>query len=119
MRRSEGGFTLVEMLVVLLILAILMLVGIAAYLGMRDRASDGAAKAVLRQALPSVHAYSSDHGTWAGMTLAALRADYDRGLDGVTVVSADADGYCLQAIVEDRPWFAAGPPLQVSQASCA
>jgi prepilin-type N-terminal cleavage/methylation domain-containing protein len=119
MRRSEAGFTLTEMLVVLLIMAVLFTIAVSVFLGMRERASDGAAKSALRQALPAVHGFHADHDTWTGMTLAQLRNDYDRTLANLTIVSSDDDGYCLQSSVNDRVWFAAGPPLDISSTSCA
>ena len=116
--RRADGFTLIELLVVLLVLAILLAVGMASYLGMRQRASDGAAKSDLRTALPSVYAYSTDNGGYSGMTITDLQS-YDSGLGPITIVAADDDSYCLSSTKNGRTWFGSGPPLSVSQTTCA
>src|SRR6266508_1618336 len=77
---GESGFTLIELLVVMIILAILTAIAIPSYLSFRDRANNSAAGADLRAAIPSVEAWFSDHGTYAGMTVASLRADYDQSI---------------------------------------
>jgi prepilin-type N-terminal cleavage/methylation domain-containing protein len=116
--RRDDGFTLIELLIVLLILAILLTIGIASFIGMRQRASDGAAKANLRAALPSVYAYSTDNGGFTGMTIAELER-YDSGLGPITILSADDGAYCLSSTNNGRTWFGSGPPLSVSQSTCA
>lgn len=49
--RREEGFTLIELMVVVLVIAILVAVGLPTLFGARSRAQDGAAKANLRTAL--------------------------------------------------------------------
>ena len=97
--RSEKGFTLIELLVVMIILAILMAVAIPSYLSFRDRANKSAAGADLRAAIPSVEAWFSDHGTYAGMTVASLQADYDQSISSgiITLGALSATSYCVQA----------------------
>lgn len=51
MTRDEHGFTLVELMVVVLIIAILIAIAIPSFLGARSRAQDRAAQASLRNAL--------------------------------------------------------------------
>jgi prepilin-type N-terminal cleavage/methylation domain-containing protein len=120
LRRAQDGFTLVELLVVLVILAVLMLVAVTSYLGFRDRAADRVSQAALRQAVPSAHAYAGDHdGAYLGMTAALLQSQYDRGLTDVEVIAADDDSYCLRSTVNDRVWYGSGPPLTLSRSACS
>jgi prepilin-type N-terminal cleavage/methylation domain-containing protein len=60
----EGGFTLIELMVVVLIIAILIAIAIPTFLGARSRAQDRAAQASLRNALvaaKSIHTDSQDY----------------------------------------------------------
>ena len=97
--RSEKGFTLIELLVVMIILAILTAIAIPSYLSFRDRANKSAAGADLRAAVPSVEAFFSDHGTYAGMTVAGLKASYDQSLNPsiISLGTLSATTYCVQA----------------------
>ena len=83
--RSEKGFTLIELVVVMAILLILAAFVIPSYLGFGDRANKNAAAADVRAAVSSVEAWHLDHGTYTGMTLAALKASYDQSLDASIV----------------------------------
>jgi type II secretion system protein G len=106
--RSEQGFTLVEMLVVLIIIGILLAIGVPSYLGFRDRANDSAAKANVRAALPAVQAYHADHGDYDGMTATVLKSMYDQNVR-LTTVTETGSAYCIQSTVNDKSWKIAGP----------
>jgi hypothetical protein len=82
-------------------------------------AEANAGAADLRASIPSVEAYFSDHGTYAGMTLDKLRSNYDSSIDAnVEIVSAGAETYCVQATRGGQTWFKAGPSAQIAQGSC-
>lgn len=60
-RDSEEGFTLIELMVVVLIIAILIAIAIPQFLGARERAQDRAAQSSLRNALTAAKtAYVDD-----------------------------------------------------------
>jgi Tfp pilus assembly protein PilE len=81
---------------ILLILAALV---VPSYLAFGDRANRNAAGAELRAAASAVEAWHSDHGTYAGMTVAALKASYDQSLSVSTVSfgTLSATTYCVMA----------------------
>jgi type IV pilus assembly protein PilA len=121
--RSEKGFTLIELLVVMIILAILTAIAIPSYLSFRDRANKSAAGADLRAAIPSVEAFFSDHGTYAGMTVGYLQTAYDQSIDPsiITVVSAGASTYCVKATAPGdttKVAYKAGPSAQIGTTVC-
>jgi type II secretory pathway pseudopilin PulG len=101
----EQGFTLVGMLVVLIVIAALLLIAVASYLGFSARAGTRTAAADVRAAVSVAEAYRADNETYAGMTVAVLKG-YDSGLaiDHVKV-SADGRTYCLDKTVETRQAF--------------
>jgi type IV pilus assembly protein PilA len=66
----EGGFTLIELMVVVMIIAILVGIAIPAFLGARKRAQDTASKSNLRNALGTAQTIYTDNQTYlatAGM----------------------------------------------------
>ena len=117
--RREDGFTLIEVLVVVVIMAILLAVAVGFQAGARERAADATARSNIRTAVPAIEAYRADTGSYAGMTTAALQTSYSPGVEGVTVVSGDAMGYCVSATAAGATWFKAGPDAQISQTACS
>lgn len=118
MSAREDGFTLVELLVVLVIIAILVSFGLAFHYGARERASDATARSNLRTATPAFEAYRADNGGYDGMTLAALRSAYSPGIGGIAVVWTATDDYCVSSTVNGRSWWKQGPGSEITTASC-
>ena len=73
--REEGGFTLIELMVVVLIIAILIAIAIPTFLGARKRAQDKQAQANLRNALTAEKTYYVDKQDYASDDVAAELAD--------------------------------------------
>lgn len=72
-RSGEQGFTLVEVMVVVLIIGILLAIGIPTFLGARTRAQDRAVQSNLRTAQTSALVIFTDEGTFRTSTPANLR----------------------------------------------
>lgn len=68
--QDDKGFTLIELMVVVLIIAILIAIAIPTFLGLRRRAQDRAAQSNLRNGLTAAKAFYTDDETYAGFTVA-------------------------------------------------
>jgi type IV pilus assembly protein PilA len=68
----EDGFTLIELMVVVLIIAILIAVAIPTFLGLRRNAQDVAAKESATISLKAAKAIFTDSDSYADVTLAEL-----------------------------------------------
>src|SRR5882672_8453116 len=64
LRKKEDGFTLIELMVVVLIIAILIAIAIPTFLGARKRAQDKAAQSSLRNELTAAKTLFTDNETY-------------------------------------------------------
>jgi len=87
MTRSRDGFTLVELLVVVVVIGILTTIAIPRYAGSKDKAYVAAMKADLRSAAMYEEQYALDnHGQYfSGTATAASTVNGFRASPGVTV----------------------------------
>ena len=123
-RDEEQGFTLIELMVVVLIIAILIAIAIPTFLGARQRAQDRAAQSDLRNGLTSEKTYYTDNQAyvdtanpaniatlkaiesalgWGNAAPAKLRADV-----GDAVLAGDKGVVCLTEASKSGTVFSLG-----------
>lgn len=72
---NESGFTLLELLVVMIVLATLLAIAIPAFYNQTDKADDARAQSDARAAVVAVETWASDNdGSYVGVDVAAIQA---------------------------------------------
>jgi len=98
-RNEESGFTLVELLVVMLILGILAAIAIPAFFSQRDKGYDSDAKANARTVQTALETYAVDNGgSYASADMTAL-ADIEGTINGMDVTLTPAPGAKTYTVV--------------------
>lgn len=123
---GDDGFSLIELLVVIIIMGILAGIAVPIFLNQRARAHDASAKADLRNLANFEEIYFVDYGGYADIATIVAKEPRVSASSGVTlsVVRYDTDlGYCLAAVhaASGRTWYwdsQAGGLQPLGAASC-
>jgi general secretion pathway protein G len=94
--KKQKGFTLVELMIVIIILAVLTGIAIPSYLALRNRAREQATRAEMQNIATAIAIYEADHEEFPTGDIDALKAaleaddESDTGAYMVNVPTADA-----------------------------
>ena len=121
--KDQDGFTLIELMVVVLIIAILIAIAIPTFLGLRSRAQNRSAQSDLRNALTAAKAFYTDDesfGDGAGALpdfdetnaeLVEPSIDFEaaggEGIVGIAVASGDQVVLTTQSEAGSPNWYCA------------
>jgi type IV pilus assembly protein PilA len=94
-RNGDQGFTLVELLVVIVIIGILVAIAIPVFLNQREKGWASAAQSDLRNSAPVAETWFADHGTYTGLLTTGMVKTPDVTL---TIGRANDAGYCINAV---------------------
>jgi type IV pilus assembly protein PilA len=117
---DEPGFTLVELLIVMLVLALLAAIAMPSFYGQRDKARDAEAKQTLTTAQLAAETYALDNdGSFSGVTVADL-AQIEQTLNGtpLTVLAAGPRTYKLEVVSGSNSVFSLERTAAGTERSC-
>jgi general secretion pathway protein G len=95
--RKDKGFTLVELMVVIIILAVLTGIAIPSYLALRDRAKIQATRSEMQNIATAIAVYEADIGSYPATTMAEL-------IDALEADAVGGDGAYMANVPENDAW---------------
>jgi type IV pilus assembly protein PilA len=117
---QEAGFTLVELLTVMLILAVLVAIAVPAFFGQSVKAKDAQAKQGLGAARMAIELIERETGSYAGITRADLEAE-ERTLVNVALnePATTSDTYTLEVVSSSGATFSVSREAEGLDFDCA
>lgn len=115
------GFTIVELLIVIVVIAILAAITIVAYSGIQDRAKASAAQATAKQAYTTITGYAVEHADTypADLATAGLANSGDTSYQYRVNNSANPKTFCLTTTKNSVSYFVSNSASSPAAGACA
>ena len=106
MSKKANAFTIVELLIVIVVIAILAAISIVAYRGIQDRATNSAASAKVAQAVKKIQLYYAEKDEYPSPgDLAAADITDTSGLAYKANNTSNPKTYCVTATVNSKSYY--------------
>lgn len=116
-RSTSHGFTVVELLIVIVIIAILAVLTIVAFNGMQQRAKESLVKSSLSSANKKLQVYNIENGAYPTLLSNASVTDSSQVTYQYRVDAAL--GYCVTATAGNVSMYSSGTNQQAASGACA
>lgn len=116
-KSKQTGFTIVELLIVIVVIAILAAISVIAYRGIQDRAKVSSISSALTQASKAVALYKAQNDTYPA-TLAAASVSDKNSISYQYSYNATAGTYCITALYDNQTPYNITNSSSASQGPC-
>src|SRR5690606_31007093 len=98
-QKKLPGFTIVELLIVIVVIAILAAISVAAYTGIQNRANDSAVHSDLANFAKLIELQKADLGTYPSSLTSSMGFKFSKGSYGVDAQNRNL-GYCYNSATD-------------------